>query len=311
MRSHTLAASLLAAASLTGCTVHNHYYGSAPGTTPGTTPAPGIATLGGPGVYASAYEPSPGYQTLAAQLEGVTAAIEVVTTNIANTESLSYKAKRVTFIEGQPQPQITIDWSMGSPMVTDRELDLYIEGDGFFQVELPNGQDGNQAYTRLGDFCVNRDGELVIGNSEGNRMADGITVSDEAIGVHVASDGTVSELLPDGTTSEIGQIELHRFNCPDGLGSLGNGLYIETEASGPAAAGYPGEGPLGTLGQGALESSNVKPSMEMAELAQLTRWANVMADELGLSDIQHQMLYMFPAQTIPTDEPGIMLVNDF
>ena len=224
--------------------------------------------------------------------------IDVISNNLANVNTAGFKASRVNFedlvYQQKRQPGVEnsdattppaglqvgmgtkisntqYDFSIGSPMPTERDLDIYIEGNGFFQVEILQEYGSGLGYTRAGNFMVNRDSELVLGNSDGNRLADSISISEEAIGVHIASDGTISELLPDGTTSAVGNLELHSFVNPSGLKSIGGNIYVETDVSGPSSAGTPGEGNLGTLGQGQLESSNVNPVTELVSLIKTQR----------------------------------------
>ncbi|MEM9415508.1 MAG: flagellar hook basal-body protein [Planctomycetota bacterium] len=258
-------------AALTGCTVHNHYYGAAEPTAPDTFTTPTHL---------------PGQTILTDQLAGVHTAIEVTATNLANTDTMGYKARRVTFVEGQAQPHITIDWTIGSPEITDRPLDLFIEGDGFFQVEIPHDIGGGVAYTRTGNFFVNRDGDIVLGHADGPRLSDGINISGDVMGITVSAGGEVDVIHPDNSISSVGTITLHTFVCPDGLEPIGNGLYVETDGSGPSTQDAPGQGRCGRLAQGMLENSNVRPIMEMIELKKLGRWADAIAEAAGLSAYQ-------------------------
>ncbi|MEM9420580.1 MAG: flagellar hook basal-body protein [Planctomycetota bacterium] len=277
-------AAILVPAALTGCTVHHHYYGN-------TGPA-------SPGAIAAAADP-PGQAILADQLAGVHTAIEVTATNLANTNAIGYKARRVTFVEGQPQPNITIDWSPGSPEITDRPLDLYIEGDGFFQVDIEEEHGGGVAYTRRGQFFVNADGDLVLGNADGPRLADGINIPGDVMSITISAGGKVDVIHPDNSTSSVGMITLHTFVCPDGLEPLGNGLYVETERSGPSTQDAPGQGRCGRLAQGMLENSNVRPIMEMIELKKLGRWADAISEEIGLTAYQ-RLAFQDPSGTLQT-----------
>lgn len=279
---------------LTGCTVHNHYYGEAGPASPGT-----ITAAANP----------PGQAILADQLAGVHTAIEVTATNLANTNAIGYKARRVTFIEGQPQPNITIDWTPGSPQITDRPLDLYIEGDGFFQVDIEEEHGGGVAYTRRGQFFVNRDGDIVLGHADGPRLSDSITIAGDVMGIDISAGGEVTVVRPDNSSNSVSTIMLHTFYAPDGLEPIGNGLYIETDSSGPATQYEPGQGRSGRLAQGMLENANVRPIMEMMELKKLGRWADAIAEEIGLSQHQRQALNA-SSQDITLEELGILLSHD-
>ncbi|MFI4859296.1 MAG: flagellar hook-basal body protein [Phycisphaerales bacterium JB063] len=284
---------LLPTLALTGCTVHNHYYGTA-------KPAqPSIA----------ASHETPGQTILADQLAGIHTAIEVASTNLANANTIGYKARRATFIEGHPHPTVTIDWTTGSPQITDRPLDIYIEGNGFFRVEIDEDVGGGVAYTRRGNFFVNRDGEIVLGNANGPRLNDGIHVSGDVVSISVAPDGLVHTTHPDNSVSNIGQIMLYTFVAPDGLESHGNGLFIETDASGPSHRNEPGWGQCGKLAQGMIENSNVNVISTWVELKKLGYWADAIAEEIGLSESQRYTLAA-PADAITPDQSDILLSHD-
>lgn len=252
---------VLAAAS--GCTVnHYHYHGSA-----ATTPV----------------VQGPAQKVMADRLVGIHAAMEIVANNLANINTLAYKAHRVTFHEGDAMPHITTDWTSGSAIESPGDLSLFIAGEGLFQIEVEEDKGGGMAYTRGGQFFVSSDGEIVMGNAEGSRLAGGIKVPMDAVSINVSSDGIVAVFLADSSMQEIGQIELHHFACPEGLERGRSGFYFETDASGPATAGIPGEGVMGTIAQGLLECSNVSFVSEMVELTMLTRWSNGIKQQLGLA----------------------------
>jgi flagellar basal-body rod protein FlgG len=147
-----------------------------------------------------------------------------------------------------------IIFTQGNFQATNNPLDLVIQGRGFFQVRRPNGE---IAYTRSGNFHVDRDGIVVT--PDGDPLEPQITLPPEAQSVSIASDGTVSYVLPGQAAAQLaGQIQLANFTNPAGLNSLGRNLYIPTDASGEPTVGNPGgqEG-LGTLQQGYVEASNV------------------------------------------------------
>lgn len=272
---------------LAGCTVHNHYYNN------GSSPR-------------SANLPRPGQERLYTQLQSIHTAMEAVAMNIANSETAGYKAQRIQFQEGSPKPLITINWQAGERVHTNSTNDLYIDGEGFFQVEILSEQGGGVAYTRVGNFVVNRDGELVLGNSEGPRLADGITIPEDAIDLHISPDGRVSVTHPDSTEIAIGDIELHRFVSPQGLKPIGGGLYCQTEASGAVITGTPGEGAMGVLMQCALESSNVNLIAEIMEMEKLNRWGRAIAQELGPAAIQHHNFFAFKRQADLSVQTGVI-----
>jgi flagellar basal-body rod protein FlgG len=147
-----------------------------------------------------------------------------------------------------------IIFSQGSFTETDNPLDLAIQGNGFFQIRLP---DGSTAYTRDGGFQFDANGNMVTAN--GNPLQPQITIPSAAQSVTIAADGTVSYTQPGQTAAQVaGQIQLALFPNPAGLNSLGQNLFQQTDASGIPTVGNPGgqEG-LGTLMQGYVEGSNV------------------------------------------------------
>jgi flagellar basal-body rod protein FlgG len=148
----------------------------------------------------------------------------------------------------------SINFTQGNFQQTNNPLDVVIQGKGFFQIRRP---DGTIAYTRAGSFQLDRDGNVV--DSQGNPLEPQITIPAQAQSITIAADGTVSYALPGQSASQAaGQIQLAGFTNPGGLNSIGNGLFLPTDASGDPITGIPGgqEG-LGTLQQGYLESSNV------------------------------------------------------
>jgi flagellar basal-body rod protein FlgG len=153
-------------------------------------------------------------------------------------------------------------FTQGDFAATDNPLDMVIEGQGFFQILLPNGQ---LAYTRCGSFHLNRDGSLVT--SEGDLLDPQITIPQEQVGIIVGSDGTVSVLEPDqNEPQQVGRIEIATFQNPAGLQSLGKNLFIPSQASGDPITGTPGENGLGTLLSGFTEQSNVSVVEEMVSM---------------------------------------------
>jgi flagellar basal-body rod protein FlgG len=142
----------------------------------------------------------------------------------------------------------------GDYNMTGNPLDLTIEGQGFFQIQLPTGE---IAYTRSGEFHMDSTGIIV--DAQGNQLQPAITIPAAATNVTIGSDGTVSVTLPNQTQSQtVGTIQLANFANAGGLSSVGNNYFLETTASGNPIVGTPGgsEG-LGSIQQGALENSNV------------------------------------------------------
>jgi flagellar basal-body rod protein FlgG len=146
---------------------------------------------------------------------------------------------------------------------TGNPLDLTIQGQGFFQVLLPNGQ---TAYTRAGNFQLDGQGNLVT--ADGNPVQPSITIPTGATSVTVGSDGTVSVTLAGQTAAQtVGTLQLALFNNPGGLNSTGSNLFLQTTASGDPVVGAPGgtEG-LGSVIQGMLEQSNVSVVTEFVNM---------------------------------------------
>jgi len=155
-----------------------------------------------------------------------------------------------------------IIFTQGDFSATNNPLDMVIQGQGFFQVRQVNGQ---TAYTRNGNFHLNRDGNIVT--SEGDLMDPLIRIPEDQIGITVGSDGTVSVQLPDQTEpQQVGKIELALFQNPSGLQNIGKSLFIPTQSSGDAVTGTPGEDGLGTLQAGFVEQSNVSVVEEMVNM---------------------------------------------
>lgn len=153
--------------------------------------------------------------------------------------------------------------TQGNFMPTENPLDLVIQGKGFFQIRRPNGE---IAYTRAGQFHLDRDGNLVT--ADGDALEPQITLPPEAQSVTVAADGTVTYVLPGQAAAQVaGQIQLATFVNPAGLNSLGRNLFSPTDASGEPTIGNPGgqEG-LGSLLQGYIEQSNVSVVEEFVNL---------------------------------------------
>lgn len=144
--------------------------------------------------------------------------------------------------------------TQGDFTTTNNSLDMAIEGKGFFQILMPNGEIG---YTRDGSFHLDSSGQVVT--ADGNPLQPAITIPSDAVSVTIGSDGTVS-ITQSGQTAatEVGTIQTALFVNPGGLNAVGNNIYLETTASGQPVVGTPGgsEG-LGTIQQGELEESNV------------------------------------------------------
>jgi len=153
-------------------------------------------------------------------------------------------------------------FSQGDMELTNNELDLAIEGDGFFQIAMPSGE---TAYTRDGGLKLDSEGRVV--NADGFALEPEISIPTDSVSISVGMDGTVSVLQAGETTpTEVGTVELARFVNPAGLISMGKNLYMNSEASGDAMTGTAGEDGLGTIAQGFLEMSNVTVVEEMVNM---------------------------------------------
>ena len=171
--------------------------------------------------------------------------------------------------------------SQGDFKQTDNPLDLVVEGDGFFQVQLPDGQIG---YTRDGTFKLDSQGRLVT--SDGNPVLPEITVPPESVSrITIGQDGTVFG-SPQGSTApqQLGQLQLARFANPAGLESAGRNLFRVTAASGDPVTGTPGLNGMGTVGSGFLEMSNVKVVEEMVDMISAQRAYEVNSKSIQASD---------------------------
>lgn len=216
--------------------------------------------------------------------------IDTIANNLANVNTTGFKKSRINFQDllyetikpagvetaaGTTTPEgiqighgvrpssVAKLFTPGSLIQTGNSLDLAIEGDGFFEVEL---SDGTSAYTRDGSFRVNQNGTLMT--VDGHAVTPAITVPTDAVQVTVGSDGVVSVQVP-GQTAEtnVGTIQLVRFPNDAGLDArLGRNLLIETDASGSPEAGDPAQSGFGFLAQGFLENSNVQVVEEIINM---------------------------------------------
>jgi flagellar basal-body rod protein FlgG len=215
--------------------------------------------------------------------------LDVIANNLANVSTAGFKKSRAEFQDllyetirpaGTPSSQDTQVptgiqlghgtrpstvlkiFSQGDLEHTKNELDMAIEGDGFFQIAMPNGE---TAFTRDGGFKLDSEGRIV--NADGFSLEPEISIPTDAVSISIGMDGTVSVLQAGETTpTEVGTIELARFVNPAGLIAMGRNLYINSEASGDEMTGTAGEDGLGTIAQGFLERSNVTVVEEMVSM---------------------------------------------
>lgn len=184
-----------------------------------------------------------------------------------------------------------IIFTQGSFSQTNNPLDVVIQGRGFFQVRLPSGE---LAYSRAGNFHLDRDGNLVTG--DGNPLEPQITIPADAQAISIGQDGTVSYTQPGQTAAQqAGQIQLANFPNPAGLNSLGGNLYAPTDASGDPTVGAPGgqEG-LGTVMQGYVEQSNVSVVEEFINLIVSQRAYEANSKVVQAADQMYQQVNNLP-----------------
>ena len=168
----------------------------------------------------------------------------------------------------------------GSIQITSNQLDVAINGRGYFQVSLPDGTIG---YTRDGSFKVNAQGELVT--SGGYRVNPAVTIPEGATSITIGNDGSVSvQLQGQAAANQIGTLQLADFVNPTGLQAKGENLLFETASSGPPQAGTAGVNGLGTLQQGALESSNVNVVEELVNMIETQRAYEVNSKMISATD---------------------------
>ena len=178
------------------------------------------------------------------------------------------------------------DFTQGNLQQTGNNLDMAINGKGFFQITMP---DGTTAYTRDGSFKLDNQGQIVTNN--GYVVQPGLTVPANAQSVTVAADGTVSVTLPGQATPQtLGQFQTASFINPQGLDPLGQNLYAETASSGTPATGAPQSNGLGALQQGFVETSNVNVVEELVQMIQTQRAYELNSKAVSTSDQMLQRL---------------------
>ncbi|MDY6971872.1 MAG: flagellar basal-body rod protein FlgG [Thermodesulfobacteriota bacterium] len=248
----------------------------------------------------------------ASGMQAQTLSIDVISNNLANVNTSGFKRSRADFQDllyetlrpaGSASSQGTqvptgIQLGHGTRPVatqkiflqgdyqqTQNELDMAIEGNGFFQVLHPNGE---VTYTRAGAFKLDSEGRIVT--SDGFLMEPEIAVPSDSSMISVGTDGTVSVLQAGETLpSEIGTIQLSRFVNPAGLHSIGRNLYLPTSASGDAITGIAGEDGFGTIAQGYLEMSNVSVVDEMVNMIIAQRGYEINSKAIQTADEMLQM----------------------
>jgi flagellar basal-body rod protein FlgG len=227
--------------------------------------------------------------TAASGMQAQSKQIDVVAHNLANVNTTGFKRSRADFQDliyqnlkttGSPATNatqvptgiqiglgtrlaaVTKIFSPGDFTQTGNELDIAIEGDGFFPITMPDGTTG---YSRSGAFKRDSTGQIVT--SDGNPLSPSITIPNNATKINIGSDGTVSvQQAGQSATTTVGNIQLASFSNPSGLSSQGKNIYMPSDASGTATTGTPGQNGIGTIAQGLLEMSNVNVAEEMVNM---------------------------------------------
>jgi len=234
--------------------------------------------------------------------------VEVISNNLANMNTTGYNVRRAEFSDLHYQQQtragtinatdgtrlptgvqlglgvrpsaVTVNLAQGALSETGGDLDLAIEGGGYFEVLLPSGQ---SAFTRDGSF--KRSAEGVIVTSDGFPVAPEVVVPPDASSVAINASGEVYAYFAGQVDARLmGQISLAGFSNPKGLEAMGSNLFLETAASGPANSATPGEDSLGTLRQGYLEDSSVDAVREVTELIEAQRGYEMNAKVISAAD---------------------------
>jgi flagellar basal-body rod protein FlgG len=239
--------------------------------------------------------------------------LDVISNNLANVGTAGFKRSRAVFedllyqtlrqpgAQSSQQTQLPTGLTLGTgvrPVATERiftqgnlqqtgnNLDVAVNGAGFFQVQLP---DGTTAYTRDGSFHLDAQGQLVT--SSGYALQPAITIPANALTITVARDGTVSVTQPgQATPTQVGALQLSNFINAAGLQSQGENLYLETAASGTPTNNTPGTNGLGTLSQGYVETSNVNVVEELVNMIQTQRAYEINSKAVQTSDQMLQRL---------------------
>ena len=231
--------------------------------------------------------------TAATGMEAMQTKLDVIANNLANINTTGFKKDRANFedllyrtevypgVQDSTQTPTAVgtqvglgvrvtstqtDQRQGTLQQTGRDLDVAIQGGGYFRVVDPSSQD--TMYIRAGNLDINANGELVMGSAQVGRLLDPpITIPPDATAVVINSNGEVMVRQPGQTElTNQGQIQLAQFINPDGLLKNGENLYSETDASGPEQINNPGTDGMGVLRQGNLEASNVEPVQELIDL---------------------------------------------
>jgi flagellar basal-body rod protein FlgG len=233
--------------------------------------------------------------------------LDVISNNLANVSTNGYKRARAVFEDllyqtlrqpGAASSQQTFIpsglmigtgvrpisteriFAQGSLQRTENPLDIAINGQGFFQIQMP---DGTLAYTRDGAFQRDSTGQIVTSN--GYPLSPAITIPADAISISISRDGIV-QITQSGnaTPTQVGTIQLASFVNPGGLQSMGENLFVETGSSGTPTPNTPGTNGTGLLNQGYVETSNVNVAEELVTMIQTQRAYEMNSKAVTTSD---------------------------
>ena len=246
-------------------------------------------------------------------LEGQQFNVDVISNNLANVSTNGFKRQRAVFedllyqVVRQPgaqtsqlnqvpsglqlgtgvRPVATARvFTTGNLQQTSNQLDIAINGQGFFQVLLP---DGSTAYTRDGSFQMDNQGNIVT--SSGYPIQPGITIPPNTISITIGNDGTVTAVVAGSQTpTQVGTIQLANFTNPGGLQARGENQFLETASSGAPQVNQPGTNGLGVLNQGFVETSNVSVTEELVNLTTAQRAFEINSRSIQSSDQMLQKL---------------------
>lgn len=247
-------------------------------------------------------------QIAAAGMSAQQMRVEVISNNLANMNTTGYNARRAEFADlhyqqiarpgtisaatgavlptgiqlglGVRPTAVSMIVEQGVPVATGGDLDLAIEGEGYFEVTLP---DGSAAFTRDGGLKLTGDGLLVT--SDGHPVVPNITVPRDAQSVAINAEGELYAHFRDRVEPELlGQMSLASFSNPRGLEAIGANLFLESPASGPSMAATPGRDGLGTVRQGYLEESSVDPVKEVTDLIEAQRGYELNSKVISAAD---------------------------
>ena len=231
--------------------------------------------------------------------------LDSIANNLANVNTTAFKSSRVSFQDmlystltspgaesgdgtipagiqvghGTRVSGVSKSFTQGSLIETGRDLDIGIEGDGFFEVVLP---DGTSAYTRDASFKADASGQVVT--SDGYTVNGIDSIDEGTTQVSITADGSFSTVV-DGATVAKSQITLVRFMNPEGLLSIGRNLYKESDASGAPQTGLlPGSNGVGTIAHRYLESSNVNAAEELVNMITTQRAYEAVSKAIKTTD---------------------------